>query len=556
MEELKYKELIEYEFNSLGLIPRPHQYDIINEILTSYIDNGFKNVVLNAPTGSGKSLVAYVTTKCLSTIKNAVDKQSFILVHNNSLLKQYNREFKNNISYVNGSSNYRCKITSETADNCIYSHMVKKKDKDSFDKKNLYYCSNDCKYKLSRKYANKNQILLTNYSYYILSKLSTEFLEDRLLTVYDEAHTLNDVFVNHNSIVMSKEKLKHVLSDLDILNIPDVKKELTTVMDKIDTTTKKNYKNLIKVLYNNYIKIINKLNNYIECDDVELEEYKTFKTMLTRYENEYTKMDDFLSYEYDHSIQITNGRIIIKPIFINSMMNNIIGSEYNLFMSATIEENIFRETIDLDNTKFINVEPVFDPSHKEVFFFSMDYINYNYLNGSNSYKNKTKILDYIKDIIEAHNNENGMIHTNNFVITEFISEELKLLESKLNTKIFSQKTGEKFADTFNRYNRYDGNKILISPSAYEGIDLKDDLARFQIIIKAPYPDISDERNKYILEHNPNVYKMMTIYKIIQGMGRSTRSADDHSCVYCLDASIEDLFNDKDNIWKNEFSIIS
>lgn len=552
---MRYKELIKDEFSNIGFTARPHQYDIINEILESYIDNGYKNVVLNAPTGSGKSLVAYITSKCLSNIRQIEEKQSFILVHNNSLLKQYKRNH-NDISLINGSSNYRCNITSDTADNCIYGHLVKKKDKDDLDKKNIKHCSTTCKYKMSRKFANKNEILLTNYSYFILNRLSTDFLEERLLTVYDEAHTLNDVFVSHNAIIISKEKLKNVITDLEEIRMSDVKKNLTTVSEKLDIVNKSNYKKLVRTLYNNYQKIIFKINEIIETEAFDLDEFKHYSNMANRYENEYNKMKDFLDYNYEHSMEYKNNRVIIKPIFINSMMENISHSEFNLFMSATIEEKIFNETMELPNTKFINVEPVFEKESKQVFFFSMDYINYQYLNGPNKVSNKEKIVEYVRDIIESHDNENGMIHTNNFVINELISEELKYIEEELNTKIFAQKSGEKFADVFARYTRYDGNKVLISPSAYEGIDLKDDLARFQIIVKAPYPDMNDERYKFISNNHPDVYKMMTIYKIIQGMGRSTRSDDDYSIVYCLDANIERLFNDKDNIWKDEFEVVS
>ena len=33
--------------------------------------------------------------------------------------------------------------------------------------------------------------------------------------------------------------------------------------------------------------------------------------------------------------------------------------------------------------------------------------------------------------------------------------------------------------------------VLISPSLYIGLDLKNDLSRFQIITKVPYPDLGD-----------------------------------------------------------------
>jgi ATP-dependent DNA helicase DinG len=34
--------------------------------------------------------------------------------------------------------------------------------------------------------------------------------------------------------------------------------------------------------------------------------------------------------------------------------------------------------------------------------------------------------------------------------------------------------------------------VLISPSLHLELDLKDDLSRFQVIVKVPYPDRSDK----------------------------------------------------------------
>ena len=35
--------------------------------------------------------------------------------------------------------------------------------------------------------------------------------------------------------------------------------------------------------------------------------------------------------------------------------------------------------------------------------------------------------------------------------------------------------------------------VLISPSLHLGVDLKDDLSRFQVIVKVPYPDLTDKK---------------------------------------------------------------
>jgi ATP-dependent DNA helicase DinG len=97
--------------------------------------------------------------------------------------------------------------------------------------------------------------------------------------------------------------------------------------------------------------------------------------------------------------------------------------------------------------------------------------------------------------------------------------------------------------------------VLMSPSLFEGIDLPNNESRFQIFVKAPYPSLGDKRIKYIFEKYPDIYERITLYKIIQGFGRSTRNKDDHSITYALDSNISRLFYGQSNHWIDEFFII-
>ena len=56
---MKYKEQIEEGFKRLGFSPRDQmQVNAINDIVIAAIDDGKKNIILSAPTGVGKSMIA------------------------------------------------------------------------------------------------------------------------------------------------------------------------------------------------------------------------------------------------------------------------------------------------------------------------------------------------------------------------------------------------------------------------------------------------------------------------------------------------------------------
>jgi Rad3-related DNA helicase len=84
--------------------------------------------------------------------------------------------------------------------------------------------------------------------------------------------------------------------------------------------------------------------------------------------------------------------------------------------------------------------------------------------------------------------------------------------------------------------------VLISPSLYQGVDLKDDLSRFQVIVKVPYPDQSERRTKVKLERDRGWYDWQTALRLVQTYGRSVRSETDHAVTYVLDSNFTRFVN--------------
>jgi Rad3-related DNA helicase len=79
--------------------------------------------------------------------------------------------------------------------------------------------------------------------------------------------------------------------------------------------------------------------------------------------------------------------------------------------------------------------------------------------------------------------------------------------------------------------------ILASPSMSHGVDLKGDLARFQVIIKAPYLPTTDKRVEKMMKLDSNWYINKMLSSLIQSCGRGVRSHKDHCVTYILDAAI-------------------
>jgi Rad3-related DNA helicase len=69
----------------------------------------------------------------------------------------------------------------------------------------------------------------------------------------------------------------------------------------------------------------------------------------------------------------------------------------------------------------------------------------------------------------------------------------------------------------------------------EGLDLRDDLSRFQVIVKVPYPPFKDPYVTARRQLDKRWYPWQTAMRLIQATGRSVRSETDFAETYIVDS---------------------
>ena len=84
--------------------PRNTQIQLINKINFA-IKNGYKNIILEAGTGIGKSAIA-------TTLTNMYE-DSYILTMTKQLQEQYLDDFKDMLVEIKGKGNYKCNYNSK-----------------------------------------------------------------------------------------------------------------------------------------------------------------------------------------------------------------------------------------------------------------------------------------------------------------------------------------------------------------------------------------------------------------------------------------------------------
>lgn len=154
------------------------------------------------------------------------------------------------------------------------------------------------------------------------------------------------------------------------------------------------------------------------------------------------------------------------------------------------------------------------------------------VNRKNQEEATVKIANYIHEVLAPqHVGEKGLIHAT--------YSQARILSGILTGPryIFHDKWNKKDQYEFFRNSPAKDGRILIACGMYEGIDLPEDLGRWQVIAKIPWPSLGNPAIKYQAEKDEDWYSWETWRIVIQACGRICRTPDDFGVTYCLDSSI-------------------
>jgi len=573
---MRYEKQILESYKRIGYEPRDSQVEHINQVLVAFLDEGYRNVVLSAPTGTGKSIIGAVVADVVQTIKYPTEYPgaSFILTATNALLDQYSDSFidesnpTENFNVIKGANNYECSALStaeepQSAEHCALRIF----QKSGMDDMIQTHC-NGCEFQHARSMKPKTRQLITNYAYYFVDRMYSQApMPKRAVCVFDEAHLLNDLFTEHNAIYFSEKRLKTMAEEVSAelsLGNTDVFKNLKTVRDHLidGRINEANHQKYLRILLATYMQISEAAKKDAERNVRSQAKFLKLSKLSKKYHSLGCKIDDLFLFEYPSVFEYkpkdpkkgqNENEVSVKPIFIGEMFEALDNADHNLLMSATISELYAKRTMALPGTtKHIRLAPQFPKENKKVIFFKPQALNYSTMQNPDTIK---KLCATTYQIVDHHTKlgDRGIILCPSFAVVESIAETLRLMKGGY--KVFEHCRGEKLADWLERFKSYTGGPaVLLTPSGFEGVDLPGDLSRYQIVVKMPFASLGDKRIKVILDSYPDIYGLMALQKVVQGAGRSVRSKEDHAVTYILDTAAQRSFTSKDNEWKDEFAI--
>ena len=551
---------------------RPNQDNVLDE-LDQALKSDYKFIFLEAPTGFGKSAVAVTLARFLGS--------SHICTSTKDLQTQYNRDFPY-LSEVKGRNNFPCIVKEDMGirESCEYGPCLKDDDFDclyktrmsDYDVKSegtIYENVDINKYALKKYYDKakehsqlvkiewqpchyyhqkwisiKSSHTIYNYKYFLSDLFYSSGVNKRKLLILDEAHTLESEVSSFKNIIFSKESLIRFFPKI---NLPDNKQ--TDVETWIDFCAG------LKEQFTSYVeKSANILGSGGNSEDIHVSE-KNLIDAINYEKNLFTFLEDLRINKENWLVtnitknEIDNkpSRIKLEPLVVSSYFTDIFDKgSISLLMSATIlsKENLCKAVgLKNEDVKFIRVENSdFPIKNRPIYLMNVAWLNARTM--SESLPNIVKVLD---NLLSVHKNDKGIIHTTSYSQVQFIKNNL----SKENLSRLIE-TNPKFDrnEMILKHTQSTKPTVLISPSMFLGVDLKDDLSRFQVIVKVPYPDLTDKKVSVLKQRNPKWYEWNTILRLIQAYGRSVRNADDYANTYILDSSVSFLLkNGKEMIPK-------
>ena len=508
--------------------PRNSQIRLINEINFA-IGEGYKNIILEAGTGIGKSAIA-------TTLANMYE-DSYILTMTKQLQEQYLDDFDEMLVEIKGRGNYKCNYKG-SCDFCIKAEY------------NLRRCSN-CEYQLAFKRATEAKNVITNYDYLYYAGVANPILDSRELLILDEAHNLERKMLMLSSSELNREyistkfgidifePLMHSSKSFNELKrnseywvrlCDDLIKECKKRIKKIEGDANKSVQVTLDEFENDPSKYSNF--DYVEKQNLE-QDIKTFAGIGLGLAHEeliidLPNRDSILNNEMDISAEF-------KPFSVADDTQNLLGmGNVCIFLTGTLgSKDKFCEwnNINPEETYYIYEKSPFDVEKRPIYADFVGNMSGRRRGKTPNWKNK-RAINKLNELLSRHKNEKGVIHTSS-------NEQAFWIMDKLRDDRLVFVGGEDRNHTLKDFTKSKENTVLIGASIKDGVDFKGDLCRFQIVFKIPYPQLN-EQVKYRKALDPKWFYYQTVMALMQAYGRGIRDMDDWCVMYIIDSSFKQL----------------
>lgn len=223
--------------------------------------------------------------------------------------------------------------------------------------------------------------------------------------------------------------------------------------------------------------------------------------------------------------------LVMKPVWPEA---NTLWRERTLVMSATLYGGFFADLFNLapGNWDFTSIPSPFDVARRPLFLRPT--VALNYRSTADDYMAMARTILWL---IEHYPKEKGLLHVTSYKQVNMLQSAFRALEAAPPILYHTGQRRDDRTRLFDQFRKSPGPLWLMSPSAREGEDFPHDQARVNVIVKIPYPDLSDPIISARREDGTRgkaYYAAVTCGNLAQAYGRGMRADDDWGATWVLD----------------------
>lgn len=531
---------------------RRHQFEVIRDALLAF-ESGIETVVIEAPTGSGKTDIAktvalYATrdfdnlqaraSKSLDPGLVLADAQAHMITSMKLLQDAYLKS-PGEVVLLKGKGNYSCENDPRDALSML-AFAAEGGDGSGFSCRDseIFYggrgCgSKKCPYQKAKDAAHTRPLALHNFESFLNQVvMGKSFPHQRALITVDEAHNIEDKIINFASVEISASILKSLtIGWRPLTSEADIGDWLTKVRHSVSCVVQdvKNELEGMRVMFRG-------VNTNVNANVIKRLSWmlKTGEDFINRSQRYFSSVDSTRGKPMKWTVDFDDENVRLEPVqggrFVREALMK--WGRKQLLLSATFLDGsgAYSGALRLrpETTAKFAVPSTFAADRRPIIRRYVGNLGHRQF-GDNS----AAMVSEIQKICAENPGVRGVVHCTSYGMAEGLRQSM----SGDKRFVWHGKNDRESVVREFMSGRCQRNAVLVGVGLTEGYDFAGDLCRFQVLIRIPYPYPS-KRLKARSEVDPRHMDWRTCLTMVQTYGRGMRSADDHCRTYVLDSRFD------------------
>jgi len=482
-------------------------------------------VLVRAPTGSGKSLLARAIAGAARTPEEAEPAEATGAYYTTPQVSQLDDvaadDLLSDLNVIRGKRNYTCILPDETTTPVDRAPCVRESG---------YDCSvkHRCPYYADRAIASNRAIAAMTLAYF-MQTAGSEVFGKRDVVVVDEAHGLSE-WAEMYATVDLRPRTVPVWEDV---GVPDV----SSADNPMDRTAR--FAETLAGVCERAAEDLAASPELTAAEAARRDRLQDLRSELNWFVSDYRDPTSTTTWVVDQP-DGEGTPITIKPLDPGRYLHHTVwdrGTKFALLSATILDKEAFCRGVGLDpsNVALVDVPHTFPLENRPLYDVTQGKMTYEHRD-----ETLPKVARLLVRLLARHPDEKGIVHCHSYAIQERLADRLD--DFGVSARVRSHDRERRDA-ALEEWQATDDPDVFLSVKMEEALDLRGDLARWQVLCKAPYLNTSDSRVARRLEEGQWAwYYRVALRTVIQAAGRVVRAPDDYGVTYLADSSLLDLFD--------------